>query len=142
MDEYRFTLSENETKELVELSERLRTLRNDSIDTMAEGNDEQIREKLKAIIALSEEINDLYKRTIVVQMINLSGDALGRCVGYHFQLTEAVAVSMAQICMSPEERAALNADAARDASSAPRAAVPRRERLKNEAEFLDLIEGD
>lgn len=108
MDEYNFKLTEEETKELVALSEKLQAFRNGISDTMAEGTDEQIRGKLKEIIQLNDEINDLYKRTIVAQMLELSGDPLGRCVGYHIQMTEAIVVSMAQICMTPEERAALS----------------------------------
>lgn len=105
-----YKLTEEETNELVRLTERLLKLRDSSVATMTEGDDEKIRSVFKQLLALSEEFNDLYKRTIMAQMVDSSGDELGRCVGYHIQMTEALAITMAQLCMSEQERKEIGMD--------------------------------
>jgi len=108
-NEYKYTLTDEETEELVVLANRLRDHRLKCQETMVTDTDEQVRENFRILVSISEDLNELYKRTIVKQMIASSGDNLGRCMGYHFQMAEAVAVSMAQLCMSDEERAKQNA---------------------------------
>ena len=106
---FNFKLSEEQTQELVALSEKFQILRDSvaSISRQEDVRDEDIREKFTAILDVGEEFNDLYKRSIIPQMVATQGEDLLRCLGYSLQMTEAIALSMAQLNMSPEERNAL-----------------------------------
>jgi hypothetical protein len=93
-------ISQEHAEELIEISKRLKVVRDRTLPMLRDPDttEEAMREVFISLGELNKELNDLYIRSAVPEMMKLDVEGLKECSAWHLPMLEGLVISMIPMC--------------------------------------------